>query len=142
MQNAARRRRTEWPSREAAIENYGSKPPFNSWRRDLLELYVRHGVYDRSDGTVTLKCSGEDEAKMYAWGPRPLHSDEFLPGVQCPVLLISGEQSVAFPPAKARQAASMIPDCTLLTIPGTTHFLPFERPDAVRAAIGHFLGVE
>ena len=142
MQNAARRRRMGWPSREAAIENYGSKPPFNGWRPDLLELYVRNGVYDRPDGTVVLKCSGEDEAKMYAWGPRPLHSDEYLPRVQCPVLLISGEHSLAFPPEKARQAAAMIPDCPLLTIPDTTHFVPFERPDAVQAAICDFLGVE
>lgn len=141
MQAAARRRRAEWPSREAAIENYASKPPFDGWDRRLLELYVRHGVYDQPDGTVVLKCSGEDEAIMYGWGPRPLHSEEFLRKVNCPALLISGEQSVAFPPAKAKQAAAMIPNCQLLTMPGTTHFVPFERPAEVQAAIDRFLDV-
>jgi len=75
---------------------------------------------------------------MYAWGPYPLNSADYLPRIACPVLLVSGEQSNAFPAQRARRAAELIPNCTLVTLPGT-HFVPYERPDEVQAAIDRFL---
>ncbi|MHB8577177.1 MAG: alpha/beta fold hydrolase, partial [Dehalococcoidia bacterium] len=142
---AARRRRMRFASREAMLENYAAKPPFAAWDRRLLELYVNHGVRDLPDGDVDgvdrveLKCSGEDEAEMYRWGPRPLPSEEFLPRVACPALLISGEFSNALPPSRAAQAAALMPNCQALTLP-TSHFVPFERPAETMAAIDRFLG--
>ncbi len=139
MLAGARRRRMDWPSREAALANYAAKPPFNTWDRRFLELYVRFGVRDNADGTVTLKCSGDDEAEMYRWGPRPLRAEEFLPAIRCPVLLVGGARSDAFSPETAQQALQAIPHAELVTVDGVGHFAPFERPDEAIAAVERFL---
>ncbi len=135
----ARKRRMNWPSREAILQSYGSRPPFNAWQREFLEDYVKWGVRDEPDGSVTLKCSGEDEAEMYRWGPRRLPSELVLPRVRCPVLLVAGAQSEAFPPAKAQRAAELLPDVEPLSVPDTGHFVPFERPAVVLEAIDRFI---
>ncbi|HEY7295434.1 MAG TPA: alpha/beta hydrolase, partial [Dehalococcoidia bacterium] len=127
----ARKRRMNWPSREAILHSYGSRPPFNAWAREFLVDYVDFGVRDEPDGTVTLKCNGEDEGEMYRWRPRRLPSELVLPRIHCPVLLIAGAQSEAFPPTKFERAASLLADVEPLSIPGVGHFVPFERPAIV-----------
>lgn len=137
--SGAARRRMDFPSREAALFNYASKPPFNTWDRRFLELYVRYGVRDNADGTVTLKCSGADEAEMYRWGPRPLRAEEFLPAIGCPVLLVGGTRSDAFSPETAQKALQALPHAGLVAIEGAGHFAPFERPDEALTAVDRFL---
>ncbi len=135
----ARKRRMNWPTRAAILESYGSRPPFSAWQREFLDDYVNFGVRDEPDDTVTLKCSGEDEAEMYRWGPRRLPSELVLPRVRCPVLLVAGAKSDAFPAEKAERAASLLPNNERLTVPGTGHFAPFEQPAMVMDAIDRFI---
>ncbi|HZQ38251.1 MAG TPA: alpha/beta hydrolase [Dehalococcoidia bacterium] len=135
----ARKRRMNWPSREAILQSYRSRPPFDAWDREFLEDYVNFGVRDEPDGTVTLKCKGEDEAEMYRWGPRRLPSEQVLPRMHCPVLLVTGAQSDSLPPAKAQRAAELLANGELLTLPDSGHFVPFERPAVVMQAIDRFV---
>jgi len=138
---SARRRRMVWRSRAEMFDSFVSKPPFNSWDRELLHLYVDYGVRDLPDGTVELKCPGDVEAEMYRWGPSPPHIERLLPEVSCPVLLVGGSNSEAFPADVMRRAAMLLPNAAALTVDGASHFVPFERPRETQAAIDGFLAV-
>ena len=61
----ARRRREVFPTRQAAYDNYASKPPLERAAREALRAYVDFGFDDLPDGTVRLKCRGEDEAAIF-----------------------------------------------------------------------------
>lgn len=130
----ARRRREVFASRDAAYENYASKPPFSRLAPESLRAYVDFGFDDLDDGTVRLKCRGEEEARTYGMAA---HHRAFagLAGVACPVTLLCGEQTDAFGPAMIEPVAERIPAGHLQVMPGLTHFGPLENPDAIATSI-------
>jgi pimeloyl-ACP methyl ester carboxylesterase len=138
LPRGALRRRTVWPTREALLKSYRSRPPFKTWREDVLRLYVEHGTHLREDGQVELKCPGPIEAQMYA-GATPFDAFELLPDVACPALVVRGEHSDSHLPFIAQAIADQMPDAGVVTIEGAGHFCPMENPDAVLAEITRFL---
>lgn len=134
----ALKRRTVWPSREELFKSYHSRPPFNTWREDVLRLYVEQGTFLREDGQVELKCSGPIEAQMYL-GATPFEAFELLPQVSCPALVVRGEHSGSHLLPVAQAIAGQMPNARLVTIEGGGHFCPMEKPEAVLAAIRRFL---
>jgi pimeloyl-ACP methyl ester carboxylesterase len=134
----ARRRRADFPSKQAAFENFAGKPPFNRLDVDALWAYVDHGFADQPDGSVTLKCRREAEARTYEM---TLAHDAFarLPEVKCPVTVACGEHTDAFPEPIIRAIADRLPDGTPEVMPGLSHFGPLEDPEAVAASIAKTL---
>ena len=132
------KRRRVWPSREAIFASYRSKPPFQSWDEEILWAYITHGTAGRPDGNVELKCPPVLEARMYVWGPTAPPIEDLLPRVHCPVLLIRGRESAVFGAGTAERTAGLLPDCRLVTLPGS-HFFPFEHPSDAEAEILSFL---
>ncbi|HEV7886837.1 MAG TPA: alpha/beta hydrolase [Acidimicrobiales bacterium] len=138
----ARKRRSEFPSYEAALENFSSKPPMAGFRPDALEAYVRFGFEPldqaaaRAGGPVRLKCSGEDEARTYEAAafngvyPR-------LGEVRCPVTLACGELTTAFDEAAMLRNEARLPLARVEVLPGLTHFGPLEGPDLLVARVLH-----
>ena len=61
-----RRRRRVFDSAEAMFANFENKPPFHTWRRDILWEYCRAGAAAHSEGKWELKCPPEIEALLYA----------------------------------------------------------------------------
>jgi 2-succinyl-6-hydroxy-2,4-cyclohexadiene-1-carboxylate synthase len=55
---------------------------------------------------------------------------ERLPELRMPVTLIAGERDAKFA-ALAREMARLIPDATIVNVPGSGHAVHLERPDAV-----------
>lgn len=134
----ARRRRLVWDSRDQMIESFAARPPFDVWRRDFIEAYVRGGTFVREDGRVELKCSGEIEARVYEGAARS-SSISFLGRITVPTLLVSGEASLTLPPSRARQAAALLRDGQLEILPGIGHFVPMQAPEEVLRLLGAFL---
>ena len=91
----ARRRREVFASRDAAFANYVAKPPFNRFDPDCLLAYVRYGFDDLADGTVRLRCRGEDEARVYEMAVRH-RGFQHLDLVTCPVTLACGGADAHF----------------------------------------------
>lgn len=137
LAHRARKRRMVWESRTSMFHSYRTRPPFNTWREDVLWAYVEEGTVLRPDGHVELKCPGNIEAQIYEMAP---HADALtvLPQVNIPVLLLRGETSDVFPLAHAEEVVSRLPNGTLKVIPGTTHFIPMERPEAAERAVREF----
>ena len=127
----ARKRRNEWSSTAEAYESYAGKPPLDVMRADSLRAYVDHGLRDRGDGTLVLKCPPTVEARIYTMGPdNGLFRD--LPHVASTVKVCCGEHSDAIGPRLAEQIVERLPHATLEVWKGHGHFGP--QADPARAA--------
>jgi pimeloyl-ACP methyl ester carboxylesterase len=139
MADAAARRRAEFPSADAALANYASKPPLNRLRADALHAYVRHGFVPLTEdpsGPVRLACRPADEARVFRRAPEHDAYDR-LGEVHCPVVVACG-QDHAGPRSFVPGIVDALPDGRLHEFPGLGHFGPLEAPDQVAAAITAF----
>lgn len=66
-------------------------------------------------------------------------SYERLPGVRCPVLVITGTEDVIIPGRNALLLAERIPGARCLQVPGAGHGLQYQCPDVLCRAIISFL---
>jgi pimeloyl-ACP methyl ester carboxylesterase len=138
MAERARKRRAHWVSRQEMFESYRPREPFNTWREDVLRLYVNWSARASRERGVVLKCSGEVEAQVYE-NAGSLDTFERLTAINCPTLVLRGERSEAVPQGLADVVAARLPNGRLITVPGASHFLPMEKPDAVAQQIKSFI---
>ncbi|MGH7963430.1 MAG: alpha/beta fold hydrolase, partial [Candidatus Binatia bacterium] len=126
----ARRRRTIWDTRQQLFEAYQGKEAFAAWQEEVLWDYVTHGTYDLPDGCITLKCSAEVEAQVFA-NSASLDIFSQLDKVDCPALVLRGAHTDEPIFLVAERVAQHIPQGSLVTVPDTSHFLPMEKPEEV-----------
>ena len=127
-------RRVVWDSRQQLFEAYQGKDAFAAWREDVLWDYVNHGTSESPDGRVALKCPAEVEAQVFAT-TMSLNIFAQVDQINCPVLVLRGEHT-DLPLAKvAERVAQRIPRGSLITVPGTSHFLAMEKPEEVAGMI-------
>jgi pimeloyl-ACP methyl ester carboxylesterase len=129
----ALRRRANFPSKAAAMEAYVGRGAFRSWTAAQIADYVEAGFRETADGEVTLTCTPEWEASNFRthnydpWGA--------FAASRCPIDIrraqiastcrVDGHEAELTAGGRIR----------IETVPGTTHFLPMERPDVVAAAL-------
>lgn len=65
----------------------------------------------------------------------------WLGTIECPALVIVGDQDVISPPAEMSEIASALPHATFRVIPDAGHLAPLENPQPVNVAIRSFLKV-
>jgi|FaiFalDrversion3_1042247.scaffolds.fasta_scaffold00014_11 esterase len=135
---AARRRRTAWPSLEEAFRHLRHRGAYAHWREELLRLYLEKGTFRRPDGQVELKMSGELEAQVYE-GRRALDIWPLLPAVACPVLLLYSQRPNPGLEAGILEAARRLPCARLQRLADGSHFFPLELPEETAALIEAFL---
>ncbi len=63
-----------------------------------------------------------------------------LPPLGIPTLVIWAMDDVALPPSNLDGLDAMIPNLTVVQVPDCGHFVPWEAPDKVNAALDAFLG--
>lgn len=63
----------------------------------------------------------------------------WLPEIDCPTLVIVGEQDVISPPAEMSEIAAALSRATFRVIPDAGHLAPLENPQPVNDAIRSFL---
>ncbi len=96
MAAAALRRKVVWPSREAMIHSYGSRPPLDRLAPEALAAYVAWGAVDRQDGQVELACPPAAEAAIFSGRPALAGVNaawEHLPKLTASVALLAGATS-------------------------------------------------
>ena len=128
----ALRRRNTFDSREAAFAAYKGRGAFKTWPDSTVADYVAGGFIDLPNGKVTLACAPEWEASSFAaHGHNPWAA---LRKVSAPVRILKAEKG-----STCRGSVGALkrrkPDLRIETVPGSTHFLPMERPDLVREAL-------
>ena len=130
MVAAARRRRSVFPSRADAYDNYAGKPPLALLAPEALRAYVEHGFVDRADGTVELTCDPEHEARIFEGG-RWQDTFERLAEIACPVLVMAGSPQGNPPGQIAPVVAEALPLGHLTVLDDLTHFGPMQNPASV-----------
>ena len=68
-----------------------------------------------------------------------IDATSLLPEIDCPALVIVGEEDVISPVAEMQTIANAIPGASLVTIPQAGHISPLEQPAAVNDAIRGFV---
>lgn len=134
----ARRRRSAFPSYDAAIENFAAKRPLSGFTPAALEAYVRYGFREGEDGQVHLKCRPETEAATFDTGGGHRTWD-VLPEITTPVLVLAGVIEPMQPSAIAAGVAERLPNSTYLELPEFDHFGPMCHPAEVAALVADFL---
>jgi len=133
LANGADRRRAVFPSKAAAVAAYTGKGAFRTWSAEQLADYVEAGFRETPDGEVTLTCTPAWEASNF----RTHNYDAFAAfrAARCPIRILKAEtaSTARIDDIEAELLASG--RVTIETIPGTSHFLPMERPDLVRATL-------
>jgi pimeloyl-ACP methyl ester carboxylesterase len=127
----ARRRRRTFPSKGAALAAYVGRGAFKTWPPEAIADYVEDGFTEAEEG-VTLTCAPEWEASNFmAQGSDPWAA---LDALTRPLTILRAEHGST---CLIREDDGLMqrPDRSVTTVPGTTHFLPIERPDVARAAI-------
>jgi pimeloyl-ACP methyl ester carboxylesterase len=69
LPDMARRRRSEFSSREEAYDHFAGRSLFREFPPESLALYVAEGLTETSSGRVRLKCHPEVEAAVFQNGP-------------------------------------------------------------------------
>lgn len=124
------RRKRMFDSVDAMYRNFENKPPYDTWRRDVLRDYCEFGTRETADGKRVLKCPPEIEAQIYLTARE---FDGLAAILRCivPMLVLFGEKTdTAGITFKDRIAASGA-HRRVEVIAGTTHFLPMEQPEKV-----------
>lgn len=123
----AERRRAQFTSSQAAVSAYRGRGAFAAWPDDMLADYVAGGFKELPGGGVRLACEPAWEASTFAAqanDPWPAFGE-----VDCPVEILKAERgsTCRTDSEEARLAASG--RVSIETVPGTSHFLPMERPE-------------
>ena len=133
MVQGALRRRREFPSHQAAVDAYRGRGAFRTWTEAQLTDYVAAGFRERADGMVELTCTPEWEVSNYV---NQQHDSwaAFAASV-CPIHILRAETDSPGRLDGHIEELTASGRIRIDTIPGTTHFLPMERPDLVREAL-------
>jgi len=135
LAQGAIRRRSIFDDLAAVLAAYTGRGGFKTWPAESLADYVEGGFVDRPDGTVELACAPAWEASNFsAMANRPW---PILAKVQRPVRIFQAEHgsTCRVGPHEDFIKTNRRGVLSISTVPGTTHFLPLERPDLVRQAL-------
>src|SRR5262249_28904840 len=129
----AAERRRRFPSREAALKAFTGRGFFKNFPPEMLADYVGGGLMGASNGAFELGGSASYESATFAAQRNAPWSA--LRRVHQPIVVLRAEKQSTMPNRSAQLFAQMKPEARIATVEGSTHALPFERPDRVRAAI-------
>jgi pimeloyl-ACP methyl ester carboxylesterase len=129
LYQGALRRRATFPSKAEALAAYLGRGGFKTWRDAQVADYVEAGFQATASGEVTLTCAPAWEASNFA-----MHNYDAIAAfaqVRCPVRVIRAEIGSTFRIEGREAELAANPLIEVTTVPGTTHFLPMERPELV-----------
>ena len=122
------KRRRIFDSVEAMYSNFENKPPYNTWRKDILRDYCEFGTRPTSDGTRELKCAPEVEAKFYE---KAAEFDGLGRILRCaaPLLVLFGARGDSLGASLSGKVAEQLKNGRVIDVADTGHFLPMEKPE-------------
>lgn len=135
LARGARRRRAEFPSRQAMVDNYVGKGAFKTWERSWIEDYVSGGSLDKTDGSVVLSCNPEWEAVSFQVAELTPWTD--VEKLQCPTTIVyanGGAFSTCYKEGVDKYL-TIHPNTKVMTNQEASHFLPMENPALVIEAV-------
>lgn len=132
MADQAAKRRSSFPSRADARAAWAGRGVFRNWADADLDAYVAGGMVDTAEGAALACAPAWESATFRSVSP---NIEPALAALRCPFILLAGEQGSTVRDAELAAFAGHANCLNAERVPGTTHFLPLERPDLVQAAI-------
>ncbi|ARU04990.1 hypothetical protein CCO03_10110 [Comamonas serinivorans] len=123
----ALRRKNHFDSPDAALASYQGRGAFKTWPTEVIADYLADGLFLGDDQAWHLRCAPTWEAHNFSHPFRPVNA----PIAQLPVpitVLRAAEGSTCHWQDWPAQA-------DVRTVPGTTHFVPMERPELAREVL-------
>lgn len=130
LASMARRRRQVWPDIATLKAAYTGRGAFRTWQAPFLTAYLRGGTLPCDEG-VRLACAPAWEAANF----EAFRHDSTTPVKQLRVpfiLLMAEHGSTTRAPDLFHANAAQV---QITRVPGSSHFLPMERPELVTAAV-------
>lgn len=81
----------------------------------------------------------EGQKTLYDTFAQDVYMTDELPQIQCPALILCGEQDILKPPRFSKIMADAIPNAEYVTIPDCGHVAIFEKPKELESAIFGFV---
>ncbi len=124
------KRKRMFDSVEAMFVNFDNKPPYSTWRKDMLRDYCEFGTRVTADGKRELKCMPENEARLYETAQE---FDGLQRILRCnvPLLIMFGTKSDSLAASLSGKIANELKRGRVIDVPETGHFMPMEAPDYV-----------
>jgi len=138
LQGALRRRAT-FPSKGAVVEAYRGRGAFRTWSEEQLADYVEAGFRDTGAGEVTLTCAPGWEASNF--GTHNYDAWAAFRESRCPIRILRAEVGSTFRLEGHEAELAALGRVAVETVPGTSHFLPMERPDLVRQTLAEVVAL-
>jgi pimeloyl-ACP methyl ester carboxylesterase len=138
MAGRTRRRRAVFASADEMYGSFRDRAPFSTWTDESLRLYCEQGT-SAVEGGVALKCPPELEAQFYE-AVSAADVSAWFAQVRVPVRVLWGESGHRGGVGLGGAVGALVPGGEAKTIPGTTHFIPMERPDVVVEEALDFFG--
>ncbi len=134
----ALRRRAVFADRQAALDAYLGRGGFATWPAEMVADYVAGGFKVLETGEVALACEPKWEAAIFAFQAH----DSWQALTQCPgpVDIWRAERDSTFRVGEREAELAASPRIRIETVGGTSHFLPMEAPDRIRAALTEAIG--
>jgi pimeloyl-ACP methyl ester carboxylesterase len=132
LKDGARRRRAHWPSRAQARAHFAARSLFANWLPEALDLYVEHGLRERADGSVELKCPGEIEAAIFG-ASRGLDMVDLVRRARVPATVLWAVDG-DFPRAVYERVFAEMERARIVDV-ACGHLIPMERPELVVQAV-------
>lgn len=133
LADGAQRRRAVFPSKAAALDAYTGRGAFRSWRPEQLADYVEAGFRETETGEVTLTCTPAWEASNF----RTHNYDPWAAfrATRCPIRILRAEVGSTARLDEGLAELEATGRVRVDVVPGTSHFLPMERPERVRETL-------
>jgi len=135
------KRRRIFDSVEAMYSNFENKPPYNTWRKDILRDYCEFGTRSTPDGRRELKCAPEIEAKFYETA-RDFDGLARILRCTSPLLVLFGARSDSLGASSSGMVARELKNGRVIDVEDAGHFLPMEKPDFAADQAIDFLKTE
>lgn len=136
LSKGALRRRREFASPAEAAEQLRGRGAFKTWRQPFLDDYVVDGVLRHDDGRFLLACTPEYESAVFAAHRyRPWTAIRKLRRKRIPIIILQADKDSTAQADTDQRVHRVRPDAAVTRVPGTSHFLPMERPYVVRDAL-------
>lgn len=134
------KREMSWPSRAAAEDFFYDLKNFAKWDRETLAGYLRGGLVEKEDGSITLACHPKIEAWLYCQPPLWLTDDE-LQRPKCRTTFHWGSRSKLWFGDHFKAIQSKLPHLYEVREPmeGNSHVLVLENPSLSAERIVHDL---
>jgi pimeloyl-ACP methyl ester carboxylesterase len=138
ISEGARKRRTAFPTRQAAFDYWRGRPLFADWTDEALWLYTEGATVPDGDG-FRLAWDVGWEAHYFESVYTGTYALIEAVAPRLPMLIVRGELSDTFNARAAAHLRGLAPDADYAEVPGGGHLFPQSHPAAAAAVIGPWL---